>query len=56
MRRPLQVCDHEETMQGKYGSPEEDRARIIQFHRRCAERTIAERHGLPARFSRYEAI
>jgi hypothetical protein len=39
-----------------YGSPDEDRARILQFYRRNAERTLAERQGLPSRFSRYEAI
>lgn len=49
-------CDSEERLQRMYGSPEEDRARIIQFHRRLAERAIAERRGLPSRFSRYEAI
>jgi hypothetical protein len=49
-------CDAEERMQRMYGSPEEDRARIIQFHRRLAERTLAERQGLSSRFSRYEAI
>jgi len=49
-------CDAEDRLQRMYGSPEEDRARIIQFHRRNAERRIAERHGLPSRFSRYEAI
>jgi hypothetical protein len=49
-------CDAEERMQRMYGSPEEDRARILQFHRRNAERTLAERHGLPSRFSRYEVI
>jgi hypothetical protein len=50
------VCDHDETMRRMYGSPEEDRVRILQFHRRNAERALAERHGLPSRFSRYEAI
>jgi len=49
-------CDAEERMQRMYGNPEEDRARILQFHRRNAERTLAERHGLPSRFSRYEVI
>ena len=49
-------CDAEERMQRMYGSAQEDRARILQFHRRNAERTLAERHGLPSRFSRYEAI
>jgi hypothetical protein len=49
-------CEAEERMQRMYGSPDEDRARILQFHRRNAERTIAERADLPSRFSRYEAI
>jgi hypothetical protein len=49
-------CDAEERMQRMYGSPEEDRVRILQFHRRNAERTLAEQRGLPSRFSRYEAI
>lgn len=49
-------CDSEERLQRMYGSPEEDRARIIQFYRRLAERSIAERRGLPSRFGRYEAI
>lgn len=49
-------CDSEERLQRMYGSPAEDRTRIIQFYRRLAERNAAERRGLPSRFNRYEPI
>lgn len=48
--------DSEHLMQCMYGSPEDDRARILQFHKRCDERDAAARRGLPARYSRYEPL
>jgi hypothetical protein len=55
-RTLAQKCESEQLMLDRYGSPEEDRDRILQFYRRLAERNLAERRGLQSRFSRYEAI
>ena len=44
----------EELMVRKYGTPEEDRARIVQFHRRCAEMKAARQGGVPSRYSHAE--
>ena len=49
-------CQSEALMERTYGSPQEDRARLIQFHRRVVEINAASRNGLPSRFSRYEPI
>lgn len=48
--------DSEELMLRKYGTPDEDRARIIQFYRRCAEIKAAESRRLPSRYSSAEPV
>jgi hypothetical protein len=48
--------DSEELMLRMYGTPDEDRGRIIQFHRRCAEINAAESKGLPSRYSSAEPV
>jgi hypothetical protein len=47
-------CTSEKLMAEDYGTPEEDRARLLQVHRRSAELAALERRGLPARANAYE--
>jgi hypothetical protein len=49
-------CESEALMQRMYDSPEKDRARLIQHHRRAVEINTASRRDLPSRYSRHELI
>jgi hypothetical protein len=46
----------EQLLSRLYGTPEEDRARLIRFLRRDAEIEAARRRGLPGRYSAYELV
>lgn len=54
--QPDRDYDSEALLSKMYGTPDEDRARLERFLCRRAELEVAQRRGLPARYSTYELV